>query len=359
MNPDWVPNQKLGYKNRMTSAAKDRFECLTRRSEVKEAIRKTLETIPEEDLLTAPGPVDRETVLEEEIKKLQCEIEIMREKHHPFLCTSFEDFSQNDDKCKYFTGLNYNVFKFLFGFLEPYFPQPTGSCKITKFQIFIFTLAKLRLDLDLTLIAYMSGVHVSTVSRYFRKCIYVMFQRMKGLVSWPSRESVQNSMPECFKRHFGNKVSVVIDCFEVLTEKPSDVLQAAQMWSNYKHSHTVKYLIGIAPNGSIIFISNGFGGRASDKFITEKSGMLSRMQKGDYIMADRGFLIRNHVESAGVELLLPAFTVGQDQLHPLDIENTRKLANVRIHVERVIAQVRNKYKILYKNKFPISTLKNT
>ncbi|XP_021713249.1 uncharacterized protein LOC110681527 isoform X2 [Aedes aegypti] len=359
MNPDWVPNQNLGYANRITPAAVDKFERAARRNENKEAREVQESILAVEDFSTHPVPIDRVAELEDEIKSLRREMQLMRDKHQPFLCNSFEDFGQNDDKCRYFTALNYKVFKSLYKFLEPHLPQPATSFGTTKFQILLFTLSKLRLDIDLTLIAYMSGVHLSTISRYYHKCIYVMFQRLKGLVSWPSREAVQNSMPQCFRRRFGDKVSVVIDCFEILTEKPSEVLQAAQMWSNYKHSHTVKYLIGIAPNGMIIFISNAFGGRASDKFITEKSALLSKMQKGDYIMADRGFLIKNYVENTGVELLLPAFTVGQDQLHPLDIEKTRKLANVRIHVERVIVQLRNKYKILYKNKFPISTLKRT
>lgn len=33
-------------------------------------------------------------------------------------------------------------------------------------------------------------------------------------------------------------------------------------------------------------------------------------------------------------------------MHPLELEDTRKLANVRIHVERVIGMLRQKYTIL-------------
>lgn len=45
-------------------------------------------------------------------------------------------------------------------------------------------------------------------------------------------------------------------------------------------------------------------------------------------------------------LHIPAFTRGHTQLTALDVEKTRKLANVRIHVEWVIGLVRNKYLIL-------------
>jgi len=43
---------------------------------------------------------------------------------------------------------------------------------------------------------------------------------------------------------------------------------------------------------------------------------------------------------------IPCFTKGKNQLSAADIERTREVANVRIHVERVIGVVRQKYTIL-------------
>ena len=40
--------------------------------------------------------------------------------------------------------------------------------------------------------------------------------------------------------------------------------------SNYKHSNTIKYLIGITPAGAVSSLSHGWGGRVS-KEITLKS----------------------------------------------------------------------------------------
>lgn len=44
-------------------------------------------------------------------------------------------------------------------------------------------------------------------------------------------------------------------------------------------------------------------------------------------------------------LKTPVFTKDLPQLHPCTIEETRKLASVRIHVERVIGLTRSKFKI--------------
>ena len=46
------------------------------------------------------------------------------------------------------------------------------------------------------------------------------------------------------------------------------------------------------------------------------------------------------------QLHIPAFTKGKSQLSALEVENTRTIANVWIHIERVIGCVRQKYAIL-------------
>ena len=63
-------------------------------------------------------------------------------------------------------------------------------------------------------------------------------------------------------------------------------------------------------------------------------------------MADRGFTISESVGLKQAELAIPAFTKGKAQLDSIDVEKTRKIASVRIHVERVIGLLLNKYAIL-------------
>lgn len=63
-------------------------------------------------------------------------------------------------------------------------------------------------------------------------------------------------------------------------------------------------------------------------------------------MADRGFIIQESVALYQAQLAIPAFTRGKNQLDPLDVERTQGIANVRIHVERVIGLLRQKYSIL-------------
>ena len=46
---------------------------------------------------------------------------------------------------------------------------------------------------------------------------------------------------------FGNKTTVIIDCFEAFCVKPTTDLVRAQTFSSYEHHNTVKVLIGITP----------------------------------------------------------------------------------------------------------------
>ena len=105
-------------------------------------------------------------------------------------------------------------------------------------------------------------------------------------------------------------------------------------------------MIGITPRGLISFLSKGWGGRSSDRAVTENSDFLSKLLPGDLVLADRGFDIGDFVGLMCAEVLYPTFTTGMSQMQARDVESTRRLAHLRIHVERVIGHVRNKYHIL-------------
>ena len=108
----------------------------------------------------------------------------------------------------------------------------------------------------------------------------------------------------------------------------------------------MKYLIGITPQGTVSYISDGWGGRTSDKYLTEHCSLLDNLVPGDTVLADRGFDIHDSVGFYCSNLKIPAFTKGKSQLSGIEVEQTRSIANVRIHVERVIGNIRQKYSIL-------------
>lgn len=63
-------------------------------------------------------------------------------------------------------------------------------------------------------------------------------------------------------------------------------------------------------------------------------------------MADRGFDVNDSVALMKATIKMPAFTKGKSQMPPIELERSRKLAHLRIHVERVIGLLRQKYTFL-------------
>lgn len=111
-------------------------------------------------------------------------------------------------------------------------------------------------------------------------------------------------------------------------------------------------MVGITPNGFVSFVSDLAPGRVSDKQLTFESGLLEKLEDGDSVMADRGFLIEDMLASKGVRLNIPPFLNGLPQLSEEDEAITRQIANLRIHVERVISGIKT-FRIL-KSVFPNS-----
>ena len=257
-----------------------------------------------------------------------------------------EDSFRDDDKTKFYTGIpKFSLLMHVLNLIAPHIKRNTQNA-LSQFQEFLLVLIRLKLNSPLQDLAYRFNISVPTAHRIFDRWIHVMSVRLKFLIQWPGHEELQATMPVVFQRNFGKKVAVIIDCFEIFTERPSSLIARAMTWSNYKHHNTVKFLIGVTPQGVISFISKAWGGRVSDKYLTENSGLLRKLLPGDIVLADRGFDIADSVGFNQARIHIPAFTRGKKQLSAKEVEETRKIANVRIHVERVIGLVRRKYTIL-------------
>ncbi|CAN7988422.1 unnamed protein product, partial [Ixodes hexagonus] len=206
-------------------------------------------------------------------------------------------------------------------------------------RLLIF-LVKLKLGISFTSIGVLFGVHRTTVRRIF---FFILRNLSSATSSWiptPSSFSVQATMPECFKEHYP-RCRYIIDCTKVRTETPATVEQQRALFSHYKGCHTVKFLIAILPNGTVTFISQAYGGRTSDTYITIDSGFLEHIEPGDVVLADKGFSgIKAPVENKHGVMVFPPFSKGQVQFTNEEMEMTYQVARVRIHVERVIQRVK-------------------
>ena len=96
-----------------------------------------------------------------------------------------------------------------------------------------------------------------------------------------------------------------------------------------------------------MYISPLYVGSITDVQLTQASGFLETVsdKPGISIMADRGFTIKEMLQAIGVQLNTPPFLEGRRQLPAEEISTGRKIASLRIHVERAIGRIKN-YSIL-------------
>ncbi|KAL3174915.1 hypothetical protein MRX96_010944 [Rhipicephalus microplus] len=103
---------------------------------------------------------------------------------------------------------------------------------------------------------------------------------------------------------------------------PPEVIEQVNCWSSYRSNFTLKFLADVAPSGFISYVSEVFGGCASDTYITANCGLLDLLEEDDLVLADKGFPhIRYDLESRKVA-------------------RKYKIAYHRIHVERCIQRIK-------------------
>ena len=183
----------------------------------------------------------------------------------------------------------------------------------------------------------------------------MLHDKLQFLLVWPSQDTIRENMPLIFKQLYP-RCRCIIDCSEIFIETPSCYRVRAQTYSNYKKHNTVKFLIAITPCGTISFLSDCWSGRVSDKVLMRESGVLDLLEPGDTVLADRGFTIDEDVILHGAKLEIPAFTRGKKQLSQEEVERSKQLSQVLIHVERCIGLLKNKYTVL-KGTLPICLVK--
>ena len=268
---DWVPTLQLGKKNfrpkldhdanaKRAARAKKREQLAVERQERKVAEKrgKLVESslpVAQIDFNQANTSIEeagnRKEGIEEafsshlaaiavsEDKEIEPEtLKVDAECHYMFQTSRYQapnkDFFDTDDKVHFYTGLpSMEVLMVVFEHVFSHVTRQTQS--LNRVQEFIIVLMKLRLNAPLQDLAYRFVVSVSTISRIFSHWIVAMNTRLFRFVYWPDRDHLWRTMPQCFQYAFGKKTTVVIDCFEVFIERPSNFLARAQTFSSYKH----------------------------------------------------------------------------------------------------------------------------
>ena len=209
------------------------------------------------------------------------------------------------------------------------------ACYIPPLEELFLTLVRLRLGLMEQDLAYRFELSQPTVSINF------MYLELKKIPLWPPKEVVQANMPKAFKEKYP-RTRVIIDATEIYIDQPRLPKNSANdFFELQEYCNTFKGLVEISPDGVITFVSSLYPGAISDKELTRQSGFLDLLESGDSVMADRGFDIEDDLILRGVHLNIPPFLRGKKQLSEKEVVATRRIASLRIHVERAMERIKN------------------
>ena len=294
--------------------------------------------------------------LKKELEDTKLQLTLQSKKQIPL---TYGTLRNNAKKFKYFTGIDVEKFDAVFETLKPYFPE-AGKSKILLVNQFLLTLIKLRLNLQIEALADLYNVSKTTVNDVFWRWVDLLYEKLKFLIKWPDHDASMETLPHVFRQYFP-RLTGIIDCTEVFIHRPKSLKARAQVYSNYKKHSTLKFLVACTPQGAISYLSKAWGGRISDVELVKQCGFISRAyhHAGDQILADRGFTLQDEFAAgAGVELIIPAFTRGKSQLSAEDVETTRQIASIRIHIEQVIGLLKNRFNILSSGPLPLTMIKS-
>ena len=225
-------------------------------------------------------------------------------------------------------------------------------CSKDEFCLFLM---KLRLGLLNQDLADRFGVSVGLISAIVNSWVKVTAKVLKSVIFIPEMEKIQSTLPDRFKTLRYNDVHSILDCTEFFIETPKNLDLQRVTWSDYKHHNTLKALVCVAPNSSIIFKSRAYGGSISDKEITVRSGYLDKVPKYSRIMYDKGFKLHEECSQRFIYYCMPPGRKGAAQMTPAEVKKTKEIANLRTLVEQVIRRMKT-FRILA-NEYPISMLK--
>jgi len=288
--------------------------------------------------------------LKDEVSMLKAKLE----KHR----WNADKISGSDATTKFYTGLpSFSVFMWLYQLLAPktsrmtYWTGESSTSTVNKSRCsnaqylrpidqLLAVLMRNKLGLFVQDVADRFGISPSTFSKYYTTCICLLHQELKKLNPFPSRDIIDRTMPSQFKLKYPS-TRIIIDCTEIFIQRSSSLTNQSLTYSSYKNHNTIKFLIGITPAGAILFVSEAWGGRVSDRQLTQESGLLELLEEGDSVMADKEFTISDLLKTKGCTLNIPPFRGNSNQFTTEEVHQTQEIASLRIHVERKIGRVKN------------------
>jgi len=227
-------------------------------------------------------------------------------------------------------GTTLRVVEILWGVLNTN-GQHLGICRVHLFWALFF----LKTYSTLTVCATMAGVHEHTFSKWCFLVIFCLFEHLNTVSKPPPtslRLTTNNQISFDSVLQSSEGIVGVIDATECPVQRSKNHSIQYCYYSGKKKLHTMKYEIVTCPHsGTILWIAGGIpGGLWHDSVLAQKTKVLEELEEGQYLLGDSAYLNRK----------FPQFITTFKKASEEEKKLNRKIASVRIHVERIISRIK-------------------
>lgn len=265
----------------------------------------------------------------------------------PSLCV--EKFIYDPPGIMFYTGLQtYEVFIFVLATLgnavyELNYLYYRSEQLSVENQLFL-TLIKIRQHKTNFELSRLFNISETAVVNIWVTWVNFMAKQWREVNMFPDRDIVRFFSPLGFKAKFPS-TRIIIDGTECPVMKPKSPIAQQATFSTYKNRNTIKLLVGATPGGLVNYVSPAYGGSTSDRQICERSNLLTLCDKGDSIMADKGFNVQDLFAPYDVTINIPTFFRKKNRMTGKTVLKDRAISSKRVHIERIIGLAKT-YKIL-------------
>ena len=195
---------------------------------------------------------------------------------------------------------------------------------------------KLKLSYSFKALATIFDVGQQICSNNFRLILKSLSPYKSALIKWQTKKQIAKLLPDCFKYYPDTRIIIIF--LELPVQSPSKQSEQKDFYSHHQRRHTVKFMMGIAPNGFISFVTKVYPGSVCNSVIFSESNIVNQIDEGDRIMVYKDFP-EVELQKEIVTIIPDKIENNQARFSKEELEECKRISSVRIHVNQFIERM--------------------
>jgi hypothetical protein len=132
-------------------------------------------------------------------------------------------------------------------------------------------------------------------------------------------------------------VQLIVDAKEQPFRRPDGWDSQKAFYSGKRKQHTIKYQVGVTPDGRVGSVSVSVPGSVHDLTLLRGSGLLDHLEEAEGVMVDKAYLGADR-DRPGLGVVIPHKRPPKGELSAAQKGYNRRVSRRRVKVEHVLAQ---------------------